>query len=237
MGIFAETLAMRLTRAKLALVGLLLSWSMGAFASSPLLEQPGLWVIEQQQPGSATFRNGMLEIRDKNGCTVWFRRPLMAPVRIRFTATLRSTGRVSDLNCFWMATDPRCPEDLFHPRHERTGAFSTYDSLRTYYVGYGGNNNTTTRFRRYDGTGARPLLPEHDLKGENVLLKPEQPYHIEITVAQGVTRYARNGEVLFTFRDAQPLETGWFGFRTVDSHIDVTAFEISTDFDSSVTGR
>ena len=33
---------------------------------------------------------------------------------------------------------------------------ATYDTLRTYYVGYGGNANTTTRFRRYDGTGARP---------------------------------------------------------------------------------
>ena len=67
--------------------------------------------------------------------------------------------RVSDLNCFWMATDSRSPDDLFATR--RSGKFSDYDRLRTYYVGLGDNGNSTTRFRRYIGTqDLRPLLPD-----------------------------------------------------------------------------
>ena len=42
--------------------------------------------------------------------------------------------------------------------------FAAYNDLKTYYVGLGGNRNTTTRFRRYIGDPeTRPLLPEHDL--------------------------------------------------------------------------
>ena len=33
----------------------------------------------------------------------------------------------------------------------RSGTFAEYNDLLTYYVGLGGNRNTTTRFRRYIG--------------------------------------------------------------------------------------
>ena len=81
---------------------------------------------------------------------------------IRYEATMVQAGgandRVSDLNAFWMATDARTPGDLFAAR--RSGKFADYNQLRTYYVGQGGNGNTTTRFRRYIGdTELRPMLP------------------------------------------------------------------------------
>lgn len=185
------------------------------------------WVVEQQAGGTVRMETGALVINDRAGCTVWWREPLTAPVRIRFEVTVSSAGRVSDLNCFWMASDPDHPADLFAPGHGRTGAFATYDQLRLYYVGYGGNTNTTTRFRRYDGTGAKPLDPAHDLQTEPFLLVGDHTYRIEITVTtDGRTTYARDGEVVFDYTDPTPLRHGWFGFRTVDSLTRITAFEI-----------
>ncbi len=193
---------------------------------------PGLegWVVEQKPGGSVTARDGVLVIDDQAGVTVWRREPLSAPVRIRFTATVAGGEgrRVSDLNMFWMATDPRAPQDFFSPKAGRDGSFGTYDALRTYYVGCGGNGNTTTRFRRYDGTGARPLLPEHDRKDPAVLLEGGRAYQIEITVtAEGRTTWTRDGVAIFVFDDPEPLREGWFGFRTVWSRIEIRDFSVS----------
>lgn len=61
--------------------------------------------------------------------------------------------RISDLNQFWMANDPN-NYNLF----TRNGVFEAYDSLQLYYVGMGGNSNTTTQLRKYRGNGQRVLL-------------------------------------------------------------------------------
>lgn len=185
------------------------------------------WVVEQQPGGTVTAKAGTITIDDAGGCTVWYRPKLTAPVVIRYEARVLSSSRVSDLNCFWMASDPR-REDLFAPGHGRDGKFATYDTLRTYYVGYGGNENTTTRFRRYDGTGARPLLPEHDRQTPEFLLKADHWYRIEASVtADGQVQFIRDGEVIFDVRDPAPLREGWFGFRTVHSRIEIRNFSVS----------
>lgn len=189
------------------------------------------WVVEQQPGGTVTARDGVLVIDDAAGCTVWRREPLRAPVRIRYLATMRGSAerRVSDLNCFWMATDPRAPGDFFGTEAGRTGLFATYDGLRTYYVGCGGNGNTTTRFRRYDGKGARPLRPEHDRTEPEAMLEDGRSYRIEITVdAEGRTTWARDGVVFFDYKDPEPLREGWFGFRTVWSRMEIREFSVST---------
>lgn len=196
------------------------------------------WVVEQRPGGRVETREGVLVIRDIDGCTVWFRPKLKAPVSIHYDAVVCSDARVSDLNCFWMASDPTQPDDLFHPAHPRTGAFIEYDALRTYYVGYGGNSNSTTRFRRYLGDGTKPLLPEHDLKGKGILLEPDRIYHLELVAEDGVAKFIRDGEVLFTFRDPHPLTEGWFGLRTVNAHIEIRNFRITGQSPaSSVTVR
>jgi len=185
------------------------------------------WIVEQQPGGSVTAENGWLVINDVGGCTVWFREPLAAPVTITYTARASSARRVSDLNCFWMADDPARPGDLFGPGHGRAGKFASYDPLRTYYVGYGGNNNTTTRFRRYDGSGARPLLPEHDLSAPEFLLQPDHAYRITLVAgADGRVQFIRDGEVVFDWTDPAPLRRGWFGFRTVNSRIEIGNFQV-----------
>lgn len=180
-----------------------------------------------------------MKIDNKLGITVWFRERLAAPVTISYTARILSTGRVSDLNCFWMATDPAQPDgNLFVPHVVRSGEFAVYDTLRTYYVGYGGNNNTTTRFRRYDGTGARPLLPQHDLSAPKFLLVPDHAYHITLVAgADGHVQFIRDGEVVFDWLDPQPLRSGWFGFRSVDSQIEITDFQVHAGVPASAAGR
>jgi hypothetical protein len=208
----------------LLLVGLL-AHAAGAAGPTDSLDA---WAVEQIPGGHVLSQDGTLVLQDAGGTTVWYREPLTAPVEVSWTVTVVSEGgpfdRVSDLNCFWMAQDPRRPEE--RPTG-RSGKFSDYDSLLTYYVGHGGNNNTTTRFRRYDGTAARPLLPEHDLSGRRFLLEPNRTYRLRVVARDGVAEYWCDGQRIFTFRDPQPLRQGWFAFRTVRSHLRIRDFTIS----------
>ena len=190
------------------------------------------WAAEQMPGGTVTVRAGALDIQDVGGSTIWLREKITAPVEITYEATVVMAGgahdRLSDLNCFWMAVDPRAVDTPpFAPTHARTGKFSDYDSLFTYYVGYGGNKNATTRFRRYDGSSERPLLPEHDLNAKNFLLEPNHVYRIRLVARDGIAEYWRDGEKIFTFRDPAPLTSGWFAIRTVRSHLVIRDLRIT----------
>lgn len=193
---------------------------------------PANWYVEQMPGGKVLFHGSSLEIVDKGGCTVWLRTPLNAPVTLRFKARLIVEGgeldRLSDLNCFWMATDPARPDlSVLIQDKPRTGAFAEYDALSCYYVGMGGNHNTTTRFRRYAGGGPKPLLPQHDLQSKQHLLEANRDYVIEIeSRADGIT-YRRDGVVFFNWLDPQAHTHGWFGFRTVWSHLRISDFSIT----------
>jgi hypothetical protein len=144
-------------------------------------------------------------------------RKITAPVEISYDVTVVDAGgkhdRLSDLNCFWMAVDRRSANPPYAPGQARSGKFADYDSLLTYYVGYGGNGNSTTRFRRYDGTSDRPLLPEHDLRKAPFLLQANHVYHIRLVARDGLAEVLpRRGEG-FSFRDPVPLTSGWFAIR------------------------
>ena len=188
------------------------------------------WVVEQIPGGSVRVTDAKLEIEDAKGCTVWFREKLVGPIMIEYEATIIKKGgphdRGSDLNCFWMAKDPEHLDDLFANSQERGGHFSNYDSLRLYYVGYGANRNTTTRFRRYTGTGERPLLPEHDLSDEQYMLRYNVPIKIQLIADGQRIAYVRDGEVIYDVHDPNPYTDGWFGLRTVNNHMTVDNFKI-----------
>lgn len=198
------------------------------------------WIVEQTPSGSTRIIDGQLDIddapgpKDKGGCTVWFKDKLKGPIRIEYEATMVQQGgpndRISDLNCFWMATDPKNPDNLFASSKERGGAFRKYDPLRTYYVGYGANENATTRFRRYPrprNDDDHPLKPEYDLSDAKYMNVPNKKVKIEL-VADGQTiQFLRDGEVIFTFEDAEPYREGWFGFRTTRSHIRFDNFKVT----------
>jgi hypothetical protein len=188
------------------------------------------WVVEAQAEASVTARNAVLDIDSAEGVTLWFREPLRAPVRIDYEVLAVSAGEphdaVSDVNAFWMATDPAAADGSVLA-HRRSGTFADYDLIRTYYIGIGGNRNTTTRMRRYIGTaGDRPILPEHDRSDAAALLIPNRWMRLTLTAdAHGAT-VARDGARLFTFADPEPYLKGHFGLRTTRSHLRVRNFRI-----------
>jgi hypothetical protein len=109
---------------------------------------------------------------------------------------------------------------------KRSGKFEDYNTLRGYYVGQGGNRNTTTRFRRYIGDPVlRPLLPEHDLKAP--LLEASAPMKIRLVADGPRIQYWCGDRLIFDFHDRVPYTRGRFGFRTTFSHVDIRKFRIT----------
>ena len=188
------------------------------------------WSVEQMPGGRVEIHDGALVIEDAGGTTGWFRPRLTAPVEITYEVEVVVRGgphdRLSDLNCFWMAQDPTQPAGALPAG--RSGRFKDHDTLLTYYVGYGGNNNTTTRFRRYDGTSERPLLPAHDLHAPDLLLKANHVYPIKLIARNGTAEFWRDGELIFSHADPSPLTSGDFAFRTVRSHLVIRNFRVQS---------
>lgn len=192
----------------------------------------GQWVVEAQAAATITAKQGVLDIDSAEGVTLWFREPLSAPATIDYDVLAVSEGgphdAVSDVNAFWMATDPAAPGGSVLAKR-RSGTFADYDLIRTYYTGIGGNRNTTTRMRRYIGAaGNRPILPEHDRGDPAALLVPNRWMHLRLTAdAHGAT-VERDGVRLFTFADPEPYTHGHFGLRTTRSHLRVRNFRAVT---------
>ncbi|MEW2401911.1 DUF6250 domain-containing protein [Streptomyces sp. NPDC046862] len=185
----------------------------------------GRWATELQDGGTVTASGGVLEIDVPSGATVWFRKRLEGPYVIEYTATPVSAGgvndRVSDLNNFWNAVDVRSPDDIFAT--ERGGALAEYDYLKTYYVGYGANTNTTTRLRRYVGeAGVRPLV--HDYT--EPLLVANEPHHVRIVSDGSTVQWWNNGRLVFDYEDPEPYTSGHFAFRTTWSHFRINGFRV-----------
>ena len=187
------------------------------------------WVLEAENPAArVSVRNGVLDIDTPAGLTLWFRPRLAGPVEIEFDATAVSEGgandQVSDLNVFWMAgnRDGSAPFP-----GQRSGRFADYNDLLTYYVGLGGNRNTTSRFRRYIADAQlRPLLPEHDLSTPEVLLVPNRKQTITLIADRNTIEYKRDGKTLFRLEDPAPYVSGWFALRTTQSHLRIERLRI-----------
>jgi hypothetical protein len=192
-----------------------------------------LWRVEMEKPGTVTAKDGVLDIDVPAGVTVWWKQEPSGPVMIEYDATVISAGgandRVSDLNSFWMATDPKSPGDIF--ANARTGKFAEYNTLKMYYVGLGGNGNTTTRFRRYIGDAVeRPLLPGNDLavkEHPEMGITPNRTQHVTLVADGGLIQYWRDGVKIFEMQDAEPYTQGWFGIRTTKNHMQVRNLRIT----------
>lgn len=188
------------------------------------------WKAEQMPQGTVAVVDNKLEIDDVSGCTVWLDKKFSGSIVIEYDVFIIQNGgandRVSDLNCFWMATDPKNPINLFADSKKRGGKFSNYDSLQLYYMGVGGNDNGTTRFRRYVGNGERPLLDENDLTDAKYMLEPNKTYQIKLVAHNGIIQYYRDNELFADFVDAEPYTSGYFGFRTVKNHMTADNFKV-----------
>ncbi|WP_052143615.1 DUF6250 domain-containing protein [Wocania ichthyoenteri] len=189
------------------------------------------WIVEQQPHGKAVFKNNLLEVIDAKGCTIWFQNKLKGHIKIEYDITVVDEGgmydRVSDMNCFWMANDPKNPDNFFEDSKNRDGYFPNYHHLKLYYVGYGGHHNTKTRFRRYNGNIERPLLSAHDLSDKKFMITANKKMQIEIVVKDNYTSYSRDGEIIFEINDPAPYTNGYFGFRTVNNHMIIENFKVS----------
>ena len=188
----------------------------------------GGWALESERPARVTASGGVLDIDTPAGLTLWRRSELRGPVLIEYEAAAVSAGgphdRVSDINCFLMATDPGSKTG---PVGRRTGVFSEYNTLHAYYVGLGGNSNTTTRFRRYIGSATdRPLLPANDLSAPQDLLQPNEFQRIRLVADGSLIQYYRDGRKLFEYTDPHPYTRGWFAFRTTQSHLRIRHFRV-----------
>lgn len=156
---------------------------------------------------------------------------------ITYTIKASSEGRVSDINCFWMATSPHDP-DLFAPGHGRTGKFTTYDTLKNLLRRRRRERQLHHQIPSLHRHRDRPLLPEHDLSKPEHMIVPDKEYSIRLIAAGNRAQYYRDGELLFDFEDPEPLEKGHFAFRTVNSHLvvdDFAVYEI-TDIEAALNG-
>ena len=199
------------------------------------------WHIEAESPKTRVlWRGDTLDITSPQGLSLWWDEPMQAPCTITYQACVVMEGgpcdRLSDLNCFWMATSPLShggEASPFSGMAERGGRFMESYRLQCYYLGYGGNHNTTTRFRRYGGdtlaitdpTRRPAILKEYTDAAH--LLRPNHWYTVRIEVtSDGRTRYFIDDECLVDYLDTSPLLHGWFAFRTTWSHIRLTAFNV-----------
>lgn len=178
-----------------------------------------------------------LEIVSPKGVTLWYNQKLTGEYEISYRVQVVMQGgafdRLSDLNCFWAANDPEHPDDLFARSAWRKGIFQRYKTLNLFYVGYGGNHNSTTRFRRYYGTGAdskdeiaRPIIKEYT--DSEHLLQPNRWYDIRIVVKKDATDFYVDGVKLFQAPLGRAGEgDGYFGLRLLTNHVIFSGFQVT----------
>ena len=178
------------------------------------------WRAEAEDAASSVvWKSGVATIVAPKGLTLWCEQKMEGNVVVEYEARIvadkrfkddQGHVRVSDMNCFWMAS--QCGG--------YGGRFVDNYALQTYYVGFGGNWNTTTRFRRYtgdmrgvDSMEYRPkVLKEYTDKAH--LLEGNRWYKIRLEQKDGHARYYIDGELLVDYVDPKPLREGYFGFRT-----------------------
>lgn len=184
-----------------------------------------LWRAETERPEQSRVfvEQGRLIMDTRAGMTLWLQQPLRGAYRIEFLRQVLVAGqandRLSDMNLFWAAHEPGSEHLL-----PRDGVLESYDSLALYYIGMGGNANTTTRFRHYDGSVERPLLGERLDAAD--LLEAGRIYRIRVDVTATATEYWVDDRRLFR----QPLdrlpEPGYFGLRSVWSRQAISRFSV-----------
>ncbi|MBD1597702.1 DUF6250 domain-containing protein [Pseudomonas typographi] len=186
---------------------------------------PARWRVETERPAQSRVatEQGRLIMDTAAGMTVWLNQPLGGAYRIEFLRQVLVAGqpndRPSDMNVFWGAHEPGLAALL-----PRDGALASYDSMVCWYVGMGGNGNSTTRFRYYDGSGARQMLGE--TLGPAHLLEPGRIYRIAIEVSATHTAYWVDGVRVFEQPLAGLPRPGYFGWRSVWSRQAISRFSV-----------
>ncbi len=191
------------------------------------------WQVESESADyRVSFSGDTCEIMAPKGLTLWRKERLRVDCAVEYDVQVlseREGDRLSDMNCFWLATDPQ-QRDIWKRMEWRSGIFARCYTLQMYYLGYGGNHNTTTRFRRYTGDARGvdtidyrpPVLTEYT--DSSHLLRPNHWYHLCLKTVGGNTEMWVDGERIVSYLDPSPLTEGWFGFRTTLSRIRIANF-------------
>ena len=189
------------------------------------------WSIEAEDRASTvTWTDGMADIVATRGLTLWCADRMEGNTTIEYEARIVTdprftnadgTQRVSDLNCFWMA----------QKRGGMGARFENNYANTLYYIGYGGNSNTTTRFRRYTGdrrgvtdASFRPIV-QTEYTDATHLLVPDHWYRIRLEQTDGHARCYVDGKLIVDYADPQPLTSGYFAFRTTAAHAQLRNFK------------
>lgn len=192
------------------------------------LDEIDRWIIDLEYPDKSTVEaadEGLL-IDSYGGATLWLDTLLTGDYEIVYEREILvdsgANDRLSDLNQFWNAQEPDGSTKL----KPRDGKLDSYNDLKLFYVGIGGNHNTTTRFRRYDGTGERILLAE----------KNEKPFLLEtgrtdtiktiVRASTNQTEVWMNGQLLFLYQGLSNSQ-GYFGIRLTASRQIIKRLTIS----------
>lgn len=187
------------------------------------------WVIEKRDTSVVDIKQGEMDINDDGGTTVWFKHSIEVPSVIEFEGKVVVAGgkndRGTDLNFFWMAQEPGST-DFFAKSEWRGGDMRKYDPMQLYYIGYGANDNSTTRFRRYPGDGTRPLLPQYDVIDQAFMNVPNTHTKIQIVSLNEGTYVYANGKKLYFIDGEKEFNRGHFGFRTWKSHVAIDHFKV-----------
>ena len=195
------------------------------------------WVVEDSSGKvEITCIGDTMDIVSPDGLSLWYKERLTGNYEITYRVQVEvengSYDRLSDLNCFWGADDPRHPDDFFARSAWRNGEFKNYNTLDLYYVGYGGNDNGTTRFREYHGeyygvddAKIKPILKEYTDAAH--LLKPNHWYEVKIRVENGATTYVMDGEELFSLPVADGKGDGYFALRLWQNHVRFADFQVA----------
>ena len=75
------------------------------------------WKVESESPDyKVTFQGDTAEILSPKGLTLWRKEKMSGRVTIEYDACVvveKEGDRLSDLNCFWMASDPKHPDNIY----------------------------------------------------------------------------------------------------------------------------
>lgn len=197
---------------------------------------PDNWLAEDESGEMVMEAHGdTLDIVSPKGLTFWYERLFSGEYEISYRTCMPMDGcghdRLSDMNCFWAATDPQHKDDISARAVERNGVFPRYNMLDLFYVGYGGNENTTTRFRRYYGSKygqpdntVKPLIKEYTDSAH--LLIPGKWYSVRIAVTSDSTSFHIDGEKLFEAPLHGYAGDGHFALRLLDNHVRLTGLSV-----------
>ena len=96
------------------------------------------WKIEDESRALQMIeRADTVELIVPGGLTMWYQQRLTGDYEINYRICMVMKGgkydRLSDLNCFWAANDPKNPDNLFARSEWRNGVFKNYNTLDLFY--------------------------------------------------------------------------------------------------------